>query len=183
MQSVQGLGRVAAQAGQHAGTGALPLPATPRSFTTHTGTVSAASDWDTPVQRMAVRKAMPGSYGALRLHPWPHAACGLSLAAAHLARLVCCHPRLAPALCPCPAEYLFHKTGLGDFALDLRGGSADLRAALQGVQLSQRQRMHAPRPVSAGHGAGPVHPAPLKRRPAPALHAHLQARCWSVPLE
>ena len=33
------------------------------SFTTFTGTVSAADDWDTPVQHKAVRKAMPGSYG------------------------------------------------------------------------------------------------------------------------
>jgi erythromycin esterase-like protein len=34
-------------------------------FTTYTGTVTAASDWDEPAQRMAVRPALPDSYEAL----------------------------------------------------------------------------------------------------------------------
>ena len=34
-------------------------------FTMYTGTVTAASDWDAPAQRMAVRPALPGSYEAL----------------------------------------------------------------------------------------------------------------------
>jgi erythromycin esterase-like protein len=65
-------------------------------FTTHTGTVSAADDWDTPVQCKQVRKSMPGSY-----------------------------------------EHLFHKAGMPEFALDLRGGSQDLQAALQGPLLER----------------------------------------------
>jgi len=31
-------------------------------FTTHTGTVAAADEWDSPGQRKTVRKSMPGSY-------------------------------------------------------------------------------------------------------------------------
>lgn len=31
-------------------------------FTTHTGTVAAADNWEKPAQRKAVRKSMPGSY-------------------------------------------------------------------------------------------------------------------------
>ena len=34
-------------------------------FTTHTGTVTAASDWDDPAQRMRVRPSMTGSYERL----------------------------------------------------------------------------------------------------------------------
>jgi len=34
-------------------------------FTTHTGTVSAASEWDAPVERKRVRPSMPGSYEKL----------------------------------------------------------------------------------------------------------------------
>jgi erythromycin esterase-like protein len=34
-------------------------------FTTFTGTVTAASDWDAPVERKGVRPALPGSYEAL----------------------------------------------------------------------------------------------------------------------
>lgn len=34
-------------------------------FTTYTGTVTAASDWDEPGQRMRVRPALPGSYESL----------------------------------------------------------------------------------------------------------------------
>ncbi|MFL6208732.1 MAG: erythromycin esterase family protein [Pyrinomonadaceae bacterium] len=34
-------------------------------FTTHTGTVTAASDWDEPAERKRVRPALPGSYEAL----------------------------------------------------------------------------------------------------------------------
>jgi erythromycin esterase-like protein len=34
-------------------------------FTTYQGTVSAASDWDAPVERKRVRPALPGSYEAL----------------------------------------------------------------------------------------------------------------------
>lgn len=34
-------------------------------FTTYTGTVSCASEWDEPVQRKRVRPALPGSYEAL----------------------------------------------------------------------------------------------------------------------
>jgi erythromycin esterase-like protein len=34
-------------------------------FTTHTGTVTAASDWDKPAERKSVRRALPGSYEAL----------------------------------------------------------------------------------------------------------------------
>lgn len=34
-------------------------------FTTHTGTVTAASDWDAPAERKRVRPAMPESYEAL----------------------------------------------------------------------------------------------------------------------
>ncbi len=34
-------------------------------FTTHSGTVSAASDWDEPVERKRVRPALPGSYELL----------------------------------------------------------------------------------------------------------------------
>ena len=60
-------------------------------FTTHTGTVAAADDWDTPVQLKDVRKSMPGSW-----------------------------------------EHLFHKAAMPEFALDLRSGSQDLRAALEG---------------------------------------------------
>jgi erythromycin esterase-like protein len=31
-------------------------------FTTHTGTVAAADEWDSPVQLKAVRQSMPGLY-------------------------------------------------------------------------------------------------------------------------
>jgi len=34
-------------------------------FTTYTGTVTAASDWDSPVERKRVRPALPDSYEAL----------------------------------------------------------------------------------------------------------------------
>jgi len=34
-------------------------------FTTHTGTVTAASDWDGPAERKRVRPSLPGSYEAL----------------------------------------------------------------------------------------------------------------------
>ena len=34
-------------------------------FTTHHGTVTAASDWDGPAERKRVRPALPGSYEAL----------------------------------------------------------------------------------------------------------------------
>jgi erythromycin esterase-like protein len=34
-------------------------------FTTHSGTVTAASDWDAPAERKSVRPALPGSYEAL----------------------------------------------------------------------------------------------------------------------
>lgn len=34
-------------------------------FTTHSGTVTAASDWDAPIERKRVRPALPGSYEAL----------------------------------------------------------------------------------------------------------------------
>jgi erythromycin esterase-like protein len=34
-------------------------------FTTHSGTVTAASDWDGPAERKRVRPALPGSYEAL----------------------------------------------------------------------------------------------------------------------
>jgi erythromycin esterase-like protein len=34
-------------------------------FTTYTGTVTAASDWDAPAERKRVRDALPGSYEAL----------------------------------------------------------------------------------------------------------------------
>jgi erythromycin esterase-like protein len=34
-------------------------------FTTHTGTVTAASNWDEPAQRMRVRPSLPGSYERL----------------------------------------------------------------------------------------------------------------------
>ena len=34
-------------------------------FTTHAGTVTAASDWDAPAERKRVREALPGSYEAL----------------------------------------------------------------------------------------------------------------------
>jgi erythromycin esterase-like protein len=34
-------------------------------FTTYTGTVTAASDWDEPAERKQVRPALPGSYEAL----------------------------------------------------------------------------------------------------------------------
>jgi erythromycin esterase-like protein len=34
-------------------------------FTTHTGTVTAASDWDEPAQRKRVRPSLPGSYERL----------------------------------------------------------------------------------------------------------------------
>jgi len=34
-------------------------------FTTYTGTVTAASDWDAPAERMRVRPALEGSYEAL----------------------------------------------------------------------------------------------------------------------
>jgi erythromycin esterase-like protein len=34
-------------------------------FTTHTGTVTAATDWDAPAERKRVRPSMPGSYEAL----------------------------------------------------------------------------------------------------------------------
>jgi erythromycin esterase-like protein/predicted phosphoribosyltransferase len=48
-------------------------------FTTHHGTVTAASDWGAPAERKRVRRALPGSYEALfhRAHPnrflltWP----------------------------------------------------------------------------------------------------------------
>jgi erythromycin esterase-like protein len=42
------------------GTGAVLV-----GFTTYQGTVTAASDWDAPVERKAVRPALPGSYEAL----------------------------------------------------------------------------------------------------------------------
>lgn len=39
------------------------LPSCSRcSFTTHTGTVAAADEWDSPVQLKAVRKSLPASY-------------------------------------------------------------------------------------------------------------------------
>jgi erythromycin esterase-like protein len=38
-------------------------------FTTHTGTVTAASEWDGPAERKQVRPAMPGSYELL-FHQW-----------------------------------------------------------------------------------------------------------------
>jgi erythromycin esterase-like protein len=50
-------------------------------FTTYTGTVTAADDWDQPAQRFAVRPALPGSYESLfhavdvprfLLHPRAH---------------------------------------------------------------------------------------------------------------
>jgi erythromycin esterase-like protein len=34
-------------------------------FTTHHGTVTAASDWDAPAERKRVRPALPGSFEAL----------------------------------------------------------------------------------------------------------------------
>jgi erythromycin esterase-like protein len=34
-------------------------------FTTHHGTVTAASDWEAPAERKSVRPALPGSYEAL----------------------------------------------------------------------------------------------------------------------
>jgi erythromycin esterase-like protein len=34
-------------------------------FTTHTGTVTAASGWDSPAERKYIRPALPGSYEAL----------------------------------------------------------------------------------------------------------------------
>ncbi|MGZ9928005.1 erythromycin esterase family protein, partial [Escherichia coli] len=34
-------------------------------FTTHHGTVTAASDWDAPAERKSVRPALEGSYEAL----------------------------------------------------------------------------------------------------------------------
>ncbi len=37
-------------------------------FTTHAGTVTAASDWDAPAERKRVRDALPGSYEALFHH-------------------------------------------------------------------------------------------------------------------
>lgn len=41
----------------------LPPAARPgRRFTTHTGTVAAADEWDSPVQLKAVRKSLPASY-------------------------------------------------------------------------------------------------------------------------
>jgi len=57
-------------------------------FTTHTGTVTAASNWDEPAALMAVRPSMPGSY-----------------------------------------ERLFHDTGLGSFAIDLRGPAGAVLSA------------------------------------------------------
>ena len=45
-----------------AATPQLPAATCCCRFTTHTGTVAAADDWDTPVQLKAVRKSMPGSY-------------------------------------------------------------------------------------------------------------------------
>ena len=40
-------------------------PALLVGFTTYTGTVTAASDWDGPAERKRVRRALPGSYEAL----------------------------------------------------------------------------------------------------------------------
>ncbi|KAL4422753.1 hypothetical protein ABPG75_008950 [Micractinium tetrahymenae] len=65
-------------------------------FTTHTGSVAAADEWDSPVQLKAVRKSLPASY-----------------------------------------EHLFHKAGMPEFALDMRGGPQDLRDALEGPRLER----------------------------------------------
>jgi erythromycin esterase-like protein len=62
-------------------------------FTTHHGSVTAASNWDEPAALMAVRPSLPGSY-----------------------------------------EHLFHETGLGSFAVDLRGAAG---AALRQPRLER----------------------------------------------
>jgi erythromycin esterase-like protein len=62
-------------------------------FTTHEGTVTAASNWDEPAALMAVRPSLPRSY-----------------------------------------ERLFHETGLGAFAVDLRGAAG---AALRQPRLER----------------------------------------------
>ncbi|KAI3430472.1 hypothetical protein D9Q98_005067 [Chlorella vulgaris] len=90
-------------------------------FTTHTGTVSAADDWDTPVQLKAVRKSMPGSYE----HLFHRHAAGMRAA---------CLPASGDALLQSTAGAL---AGMPEFVLDLRGGSPDLRAALEGPLLER----------------------------------------------
>jgi erythromycin esterase-like protein len=57
-------------------------------FTTYTGTVTAASDWDEPAERKQVRPALPGSYEAL-LHAAGHDGFWLEFAK---------HPKLAAEL-------------------------------------------------------------------------------------
>lgn len=65
-------------------------------FSTHTGTVAAAHNWDQPVQLMKVKPSRPGSW-----------------------------------------EYLLHKTGMPNFAVDFKHGPKELREAMNG-QLLER---------------------------------------------
>ena len=93
-----------------------------RSFTTHTGTVSAADDWDTPVQCKQVRHWCGASPGAVHPLRWLHTQ---NLTQLHtflpLNELICLpHDFLPlnPPAAPCPQvrksmpgsyEHLFHK--------------------------------------------------------------------------
>ena len=92
----------------------FPAPSSARrSFTTHTGTVSAADDWDTPVQckqvcdgtvcaavlRQALLRAMPLSF---RLLP------ELRLPSRVLTAVFLCLPQVRKSM-PGSYEHLFHK--------------------------------------------------------------------------
>jgi erythromycin esterase-like protein len=66
-------------------------------FTTHHGSVTAASDWDAPVERKRVRPALEGSYEAL-FHRCGLSAFLLELGAGTAARRALEHPRLERAI-------------------------------------------------------------------------------------
>jgi len=66
-------------------------------FTTHRGTVTAASDWDSPAERKRVRPALEGSYEAL-FHEVGHASFMLDLRAEGRARELLRRPRLERAI-------------------------------------------------------------------------------------
>ena len=102
-----------------------PSPAPPlplRRFTTNSGTVSAAHDWDEPVQVGAVRDGGGQCRSALPHARDPHSP------GSPLTQVM----RVRPGL-PGSVEHLFHRAAPGpQFALDLRRGGDELRAELRG---------------------------------------------------
>jgi len=77
---------------ERAGTGAYLV-----GFTTHSGTVTAASDWDAPAERKRVRPALAGSYEAL-FHECASRNFYLDLRASTEAADVLTRPRLERAI-------------------------------------------------------------------------------------